>query len=135
MLANVSSIATMLVILVLFRRIRWMILPFVVVQVSLIWMRALMSDLGDPTEHHEFINYLLITVIGIATSIHVAFRFRDECARDGNLHAALERMLAGLIGPIFWTSPPPPLASPHWPRATSCLSAISASLWESRRWR
>lgn len=102
-LANVSSLATMLVILVLFRRIRWTILPLLVVQVSLVWMRALMAIQEIQLSITSSLTTALITVIGIATSIHVAVRFQEECGHTNDRELALEHLLAKLIRPVFWT--------------------------------
>lgn len=102
-LANVSTLATILVVAVLFRRIRWMILPLVVVHVCLIWMRAVMAANDIQLSITSSLTTALITVIGIATSIHVALRFQDEFARDGDPVAALERMLRRIMAPVFWT--------------------------------
>lgn len=102
-LANVSSLAMMLVILVLFRNLRWMLLPILVVQISLIWTRALMAYLGLDLSLMGSLTTALITVIGIGTAIHVAVRFQEEFLKDQNGQEAMFRTLVEVVPAVFWT--------------------------------
>jgi predicted RND superfamily exporter protein len=94
------------VILILFRNIRWVVVPLVVVWVSTVWTRAVMaaadirlSLIGSMTES-------LITVIGIATVIHVAVLYGEEAATDPTESAArgaMQRTLARILRAFAWT--------------------------------
>ena len=102
-LTYVSSIAMMAVILILFRNLRWMILPIVVVQIALIWTRALMVLLDIRLSIISSMMTALVTVIGIATAIHVAVRYREEMSKDADPTGALQRTLWRVVPAVFWT--------------------------------
>ncbi len=97
-----SSALLLLVILVLFRSLRWMVLPLLVVQVTLVWTKAIfvLSHL-----HLSMVSSMLnslVTIIGIATVMHVIVRFREKSETMDRYHA-LKSAMAELIGPTCWT--------------------------------
>lgn len=102
-LANVSTLAMMGVILVLFRSIRWMVLPILVVQVSLIWIKALMATLGLDLSLMDSLTTSMVTVIGIGTAIHIAVRFQEEINRQPTPREALAATIAEVMPAVFWT--------------------------------
>lgn len=102
-LTTVSSAAMMFVLLGLFRNLRWALLPFVIVQCTLVWTWAMMAALGIQLGFTGAMTTSLVTVIGIATSIHVAVRFREEFGVDGDKEAAMARTLTKVVPAVFWT--------------------------------
>jgi predicted RND superfamily exporter protein len=92
----------LLVILALFRSLRWMLLPMLVVQATLLWTKALfvLSDL-KLSMVSSMLNSL-VTIIGIATVTHVTVRFREKSATQER-GEALRQALEELIAPTFWT--------------------------------
>lgn len=103
-LTYVSSIAMMLVILVLFWNVRWMILPILIVQITLVWTQATMVACDAQLSIIGSMTTALITVIGIATAIHLAVRFREESSLCASPAIALEQTLMKVAPAIFWTS-------------------------------
>lgn len=118
LLSTVSSAAMMLVILVLFRTVRWMVLPIVLVQVTLVWTKALLALASIDLSLVGSLTTALITVIGIGTAVHIAIRLHEEHAIDGDPDAALERTLVAVTPAVFWTC--------------ATTSAGFGSLWTSR---
>lgn len=92
----------LLVILVLFRSLRWMVLPLLIVQGSLILTKALLVLSGTPLSMVSSMLDSLTIIIGIATVMHITLRYRDE-VRNCDRTTALTRTIAGLGLPIFWT--------------------------------
>ena len=92
----------MVVIFVLFRSLRWMLLPLIVVEVTLIWTKGLLVATGIQLSMVSSMLHSLVTIIGIATTMHVTVRFR-EYRRQLDATAALRQTLLELIVPIFWT--------------------------------
>src|SRR3990172_2009982 len=89
-------------ILLCFRSLRWVIVPLAVVQLALLLTRAALvwSDL-----RLSMVSSMLtaiVTVVGIATVVHVIVRFRE--ARSGGLspREALHRTGTDLAAPVFW---------------------------------
>ncbi len=101
-LGGASTALLMAVIFILFRSLRWMLLPLVVVEVTLIWTKGLLVATGMQLSMVSSMLHSLVTIIGIATTMHVTVRFR-EYRRQLDATAALRQTLLDLIVPIFWT--------------------------------
>ncbi len=98
-----SSLILTIVLALLFRNLRWLLLPLAVVQLALVWTKALlvvsqlqMSMVSSPL-------VALVTVIGVATVIHITVRFREQRMVD-DTETALRKTLLYIWRPIFWTS-------------------------------
>ena len=98
----VSTLLLMSVIFCLFRSVRWMLLPLAVVQVALIWTKGLLVLSGLHLSMVSSMLNSLVTIIGIATVMHVTMRFREHRLKHAP-EAALRATLHELIVPIFWT--------------------------------
>jgi predicted RND superfamily exporter protein len=90
------------VLFILFRTMRWVVLPIVVVVFTIRWTEALLVLAGAQLSMVSSMMNSLVTIIGVATSTHLAMRFR-EYARTMERRPALVRALAELVPPIFWT--------------------------------
>lgn len=97
-----STLLLMAVIFVLFRSLRWMVLPLIVVEVTLIWTKGLLVATGMQLSMVSSMLHSLVTIIGIATTMHITVRFR-EYRRRLDATTALRQTLLELIVPIFWT--------------------------------
>lgn len=98
-----SSLVLAVVIAVLFRNLRWILLPLAVVQLTLVWTKALLVVGGGRLSMVSSPLVALVTVIGTATIIHVAIRFREERTTH-EPNDALRRTLVHIGPAIFWTS-------------------------------
>lgn len=101
-LGIVSSLVLAIVIAVLFRNLRWIVLPLAVVQLTLVWTKALLVVSGTRLSMVSSPLVALVTVIGTATVIHVTIRFREERACH-EPPEALRRTLIHIGPAIFWT--------------------------------
>ncbi|WP_373649685.1 RND family transporter [Schlesneria sp. DSM 10557] len=97
-----SAILLMTVIFVLFRSIRWMLLPLIVVQVTLIWTKAILVLSGMQLSMVSSMLNSLVTIIGIATVMHITLRYREYRFSKTPVEALRQTML-DLSIPIFWT--------------------------------
>lgn len=101
-LGMASSLLMMAVIFILFRSIRWMILPLLVVHVTIIWTKALLVISGIRMSMVSSMLNSIVTIIGIATVMHVTVRYRDHrLTKDPE--EALRQTILELVVPIFWT--------------------------------
>jgi hypothetical protein len=98
-----SSLVLAIVIAVLFRNLRWIVLPLAVVQMTLVWTKALLVVGGMRLSMVSSPLVALVTVIGTATVIHVAIRFREDRASH-EPNEALRHTLIHIGPAIFWTS-------------------------------
>lgn len=97
-----SSGLLMLMILCLFRSIRWVILPLLVVHVSLVWTKATLVLSGMHLSMVSSILTSLVTIIGIATVTHLTVNYRERrltLSREEALREAFRQ----LGPPVFWT--------------------------------
>lgn len=97
-----SSVLLTLVILGLFRNLRWVLLPLAVVHLALIWTKAFLVLSGMRLSMVSSPLVALVTVIGVATVVHITMRFREERSTRPAREALLRTGLT--VGPaVFWT--------------------------------
>jgi len=90
------------VILLLFRSVRWVLLPLAVVVTAILWTEALLVISGMKLSMVSSMMNSLVTIIGIATCTHVTVHYREQ--RNEHPPAeALARTLQQLAPAIFWT--------------------------------
>lgn len=99
-------IATVLmgaIILVFFRSLRWVIIPIVVVQLALVMTKACLYISQIRLTMVSSMLTAIVTVIGVATVVHLIVRFRDVRQTGLEPLAALRESSIALMGPIFWS--------------------------------
>ena len=99
----VSTLALAAVIGILFRKVRWVVLPLAVVHVTLVWTKALLWLVEARLSMVSTTLTALVTVIGVASVVQVTARYREERERADVVDALLRTMSAA--GPaVFWAS-------------------------------
>lgn len=97
-----STLVMTLVIAIMFRNIRWMLMPLVVVHLALIWTKACMVLTGLKLSMVSSPLVALVTVIGVSTVVHFAIRYREYRSQLEPEHAL--RGVLSHVGPAtFWT--------------------------------
>ncbi|MCA9028228.1 MAG: MMPL family transporter [Planctomycetaceae bacterium] len=102
LLGIATSGLLILIILLLFRSLRWMVLPLLLVHASLLWTKALLVLSGTKLSMVSSILTSLITIIGIATVMHVTVRFR-ELRNSMDRFAAFRQAFIDLAPATFWS--------------------------------
>lgn len=97
-----SSIILMGVILILFRNLRWVVLPILLIHATLIWTKGLLQLTDMKLSMVSSMLTSLVTIIGVATMMHVTLVFR-KARVDRNRHDALLFTFEQLAAPILWT--------------------------------
>ncbi|HVJ67678.1 MAG TPA: MMPL family transporter, partial [Caulifigura sp.] len=98
-----SSTLMVIAILIMFRRIRWVLLPMVIVWMTLIWTKAILYLLGMQLSMVSSMLTSLLTIIGVATVVHVIVLYRDWRRDEGPEKAfCMTYFLAA--GPVFWVT-------------------------------
>ena len=95
-----SSSLMIIAILIMFRRIRWVILPMVIVWMTLIWTKATLYLLDMQLSMVSSMLTSLLTVIGVATVVHVIVLYRDW-RRDVGPEKAFCMTYFLAAGPVF----------------------------------
>lgn len=90
------------VILMLFRSVRWVVLPLLVVVTAILWTEALLVISGMKLSMVSSMLNSLVTIIGVATCTHVTVHFREHRNEHPPLEA-LARTINQLAPAIFWT--------------------------------
>ncbi len=98
----VSSLILLAVIFFFFRSLRWMILPIAIVQFSLIWTKAFLVGSGMRLSMVSSMLNSLVTIIGIATVMHITIYFR-ELRKVFPRREALQQTLQTLLPAVCWT--------------------------------
>ncbi len=97
-----SSVLLMLVILIIFRSIRWMLIPVLVIQVAFaLTQSVLVASQLELTMVSSMMN-AIIAVIGVASTIHIIVRFRIARRAGATRRIAMRKSLMLLLAPIFW---------------------------------
>jgi predicted RND superfamily exporter protein len=97
-----STVLLALTIILCFRSLRWVIVPIAVVQLALVLTQASLVWSGLRLSMVSSVLPAIVTVVGIATVVHIIVRFRE--ARLGGLppREALSRAGRLLAAPVFW---------------------------------
>ncbi|MCC6508111.1 MAG: MMPL family transporter, partial [Pirellulaceae bacterium] len=101
-LGMVSSVLVSLVLLVCFRSLRWTLIPLVVVHWSLIATRAVLVLLRLDLSMISSTLTAIVTVIGVATTIHLLLKFQQVRRTGASRCDALRESFTQLIAPIAW---------------------------------
>lgn len=113
----VSLVILSVVLLLMFRSLRWLLAPVGLVLGSVVVTRAILVLIGAELSMVSSMLNSLVTVIGIATCMHVIVHYRDlrnEAASSAGLtpgvdepaanrHAIAGQTLREMAAPIFWT--------------------------------
>jgi len=97
-----SSLILTVVIALLFRNLRWVLLPLAVVQVTLLYTKAALVSSGIQLSMVSSPLVALVTVIGVATVVHITVRYREERLKLESIEA-LQQTLLHIGPPVFWT--------------------------------
>lgn len=97
-----SSILLGLTILVCFRSIRWMLICVAVVQLSLLLTKMTMSLLGMRLSMVSSMLTAVVTVVGVATVVHLIVRFSDARQQGKNPIRSLAQTIHILLIPVCW---------------------------------
>ena len=87
-----------------FRSVRWVIIPLVVVQLALLLTEASIVWLNLRLSMVSSMLTAIVTVVGIATVVHIIVRFRLLRASGLNQRDALIEAGRVLLVPVFWSS-------------------------------
>jgi len=96
------TLLLMLTIFACFRSLRWLLLPLVVVQMTLAFTRGLLVCLGLQLSFVSSMLAAIVTVVGVATMVHVIVRFRDAQSQGLAPQEALLEAGKKLAAPIFF---------------------------------
>ena len=97
-----STVFLGLTIVLCFRSLRWVVIPVAVVQWSLLVTQALLVWLQLPLSMVSSMLTAIVTVIGVATVMHVIVRYREARRRYDSPRATLAWTMSVLAGPVFW---------------------------------
>ncbi|WP_166824279.1 efflux RND transporter permease subunit [Thalassoroseus pseudoceratinae] len=100
-LFTVSLVLLALVLLILLRSVRWVALPVLIVVVTIAWTQAILVLSDARLSMVSSMLNSLVTIIGVATVMHLAVHFRDQGEVDPE--SALRNTLAAKLSPIMWT--------------------------------
>ncbi|MDA1050149.1 MAG: MMPL family transporter [Planctomycetota bacterium] len=97
-----STILLSAVILLCFRSLRWVLIPILVVQLTLLLTKAALVVSGLRLSLVSSMLAAIVTVVGIATVVHLIVRFREGRLAGLAPRDALARAGTLLAAPIFW---------------------------------
>jgi len=92
-----------LVILVIFRSLRWVLLPLAIVHSTLLWTKGILLEAGLKLSMVSSMLTSLLTIIGIATVAHITVLYRD-LRQTMDRERAFCRMFANAAEPVFWVT-------------------------------
>jgi predicted RND superfamily exporter protein len=102
LLGWVSTVLLAVTIVLCFRSLRWVIVPIAVVQLAILLTRATLVWSGLELSMVSSALTAVVTVVGIATVVHITVRFREARLEGLPPRAALARAGRLLAAPIFW---------------------------------
>lgn len=102
-LAWASTALLALVIVLCFRSLRWVLIPVAIVQLAILLTRATLVWSGLEMSMVSSMLTAVVTVIGVATVIHVIVRFREARQEGLSPRDALAKAGTVLTAPVFWS--------------------------------
>ncbi len=102
-LGRASTALLILTIILCFRSLRWVIIPLVVVNVTLLITKAILVLGGFRLSMVSSMLWAIVTVIGIGAVVHIIVRYRELRAAGDGTQASLRVAIATLMTPIIWT--------------------------------
>jgi len=97
-----STVLLGAVILFCFRSLRWLIIPLAVVHLALMMTRASLALAGMQLSMVSSMLTAIVTVVAVATVVHLIVRFRQARREGWQPREAFIRAAHVLIAPIFW---------------------------------
>ena len=96
------TLLLMLTILACFRSLRWLLLPLVVVQMTLALTRGLLVVLGLQLSMVSSMLSAIVTVVGVATVVHIIVRYRNAQSQGLAPPDALRQAGQLLAAPVMF---------------------------------
>jgi predicted RND superfamily exporter protein len=103
LLGWVSTLLLMGTMILCFRSVRWVLVPIMVVNCTLLFTEGLLVVGKFRLSMVSSMLWAIITVIGVGMVVHVILRFRAERALGATPVEALRRTGGELLLPIMWT--------------------------------
>lgn len=97
-----SSLLVSIVLLVCFRSVRWTLVPLAIVHWSLLFTQAILVLCRLELTMISSTLTAIVTVIGVATSMHLLLRFQQSRREGLSRSEAMEATFAALLVPVFW---------------------------------
>jgi predicted RND superfamily exporter protein len=97
-----STVLLALTIILCFRSLRWVLIPVAVVQLALLLTQASLVWSGLKLSMVSSVLPAIVTVVGIATVVHVIVRFREARLEGLPPREALAQAGGLLAAPVFW---------------------------------
>jgi len=89
-------------IIICFRSVRWVLIAIGVVQLALLSTRAILVWSGLQLSMVSSMLTAVVTVVGVATVVHIIVRFREARVAGASPRDALVRTIVLLSVPVFW---------------------------------
>ena len=97
-----STVLLLSVVAISFRSVRWVIIPLVVVQLAVLLTRSTVVLSGAHLTMVSSMLAAIITVVGVATVVHIAVRYRNARQTGLDPTEALREAIRLLAAPIFF---------------------------------
>jgi predicted RND superfamily exporter protein len=91
-----------IIILAMFRNLRWVVVPLLIVHISLIWTKAFLVLSGIKLSMVSSMLTSLTTIIGISTVMHITVIYRELREKHSAVDS-LREVMRELTIPVFWT--------------------------------
>src|SRR5690606_18648743 len=97
-----STLLLAAVIVVCFRSLRWVLVPIAIVQATMLWTQAVLVAGRWQLSMVSSMLAAIVTVVGVATVVHLVVRFREFRQLGTQPRDALIAAGALVAGPILW---------------------------------
>ncbi len=101
-LAIVSTILLAIVLLVVFRSLRWALIPLAVVHWSIVVTQAILAVAQLELTMVSSMLTAIITVVGVATTMHLLLGYQQARAAGMDGPVAMDETMHALRAPVFW---------------------------------
>ncbi len=101
-LGVVSTLLLAFVLLIVFRSVRWALIPLCVVHWSIVVTQAILAIARLELTMVSSMLTAIITVVGVATTMHILLAYQQMRAAKIDCDEAMRRTMSEMRAPVFW---------------------------------
>ena len=100
----ISFIVSMSVLLFIFRQVKSILIPFVAISTTLVWVAGIMAYFNISINVVSYLTFNLLMIIGASNAIHLLMKYHEGLSLGLSKRDSLDRVIQKIGGALFLTS-------------------------------
>lgn len=99
-----AFLVSVIVLFLVFRQLKSIILSFIAISTTLIWISGIMAMLGISVNVISYLTYNLLTIIGVSDCIHILIKYHEKLYQGCKKLTAVDGVIREIGAALFITS-------------------------------